>query len=74
MRPLNNYVTIELIDEPSPIIQLDKRASPKGTVTGIGTKVKADLKIGDIVYYYAKTGHEYKGNHFVKEEEILGKV
>lgn len=74
MKPLNNYITLELIEEPSSIIILNKDASPKGRVTGVGTKVKSDIKVGDIVYYRAKTGHEHAGQHFVKEDEIMGKV
>lgn len=74
MKPLGNYITLELIEEPSSIIIMNKDASPKGKVTGVGTKVKADIKVGDIVYYYAKTGHEYKQHHFVKEDQIMGKV
>jgi hypothetical protein len=73
MKPLGNYITLELIEDPSSIIIVNKDASPKGKVTGVGTKVKSDIKVGDIVYYYMKTGHEYKGQHFVKESEIVGK-
>ena len=72
MKPLHDYIAIELVDEPSSIIY-DKPASPKGKVTAVSDKVK-DIAVGDIVYYYAKTGHEYKGQHFIKADQVLGKV
>jgi len=72
--PLGNYITLELIEDPSPIIIIGKDDSPKGKITGISPKVKTDLKIGDVVYYRAKSGHEYQGQHFVKHDEIMGKV
>lgn len=71
MKPLNNYITIELVDEPTKLILTDKPMSPKGKVVGIGTKVKEDIKIGDIIYYNARSGHEYKGQQFIKVDQIL---
>ena len=73
MKPLHDYITIELIDEPSPIIQLQKPASPKGKVTGVSDKVK-DISVGDVIYYNAKSGHEYNGQHFIKADQVVGKV
>lgn len=70
MQAHNDYVTLELIDEPSLIIQTNKDKSPKGKVTSIGHLVK-DVKVGDIVYYYASRGEPYMGHEFVKENQII---
>ncbi len=72
MKPLHDYIIVELIEEESPIILLNKDVSPKGKVTAISDKVK-DIKVGDIIYYRAQE-HEYKGQHFIRADEVLGLV
>jgi len=71
MKAHNDYITVELIEEPSTIIQPDKPLSPKGRVTSVGHKVH-DIKVGDIIYYYARRGESYQGQEFIKASEVLG--
>ncbi len=73
MKAHNDYITVELIDEPSGVIIPDeyKNLSPKGRVTSVGHKVH-DIKVGDIIYYYARRGESYQGQEFIKASEVLG--
>ena len=70
IKALHNYITIEVIDEPAGKFIIEKDLSPKARVTSVGSKVR-DIKPGDVIYYRARSGHEYNGQHFIKAEEIL---
>jgi hypothetical protein len=72
MKPLHDYITVELIpEEDGAIITLNKPVSPKGRVTGVGDKVK-DIKVGDIVYYVSREGIEHEGQEFIRADEVIG--
>lgn len=75
MKAHNNYVLVKLIDEApaNGIIIPDayKDASPKGEVISKGHLVDDSIKVGDIIYYHAKTGIQYEDMEFIKAEQIL---
>jgi hypothetical protein len=67
---LSDYITVELIDEPTKLILTEKPISPKGRVTSVGKKVR-DIKVGDVIYYRARSSHSWRNQDFIRAEEVL---
>lgn len=70
LKALRDYITVELIDEPTKLIIMDKPASPKARVISVGSGVR-DINPGDVVYYRARSGHTWQEQHFIKADEVL---
>lgn len=71
MKPLNEYVILEIIPEEKSSFAVEEEESSLAKGKVIAAPEGLDFKPGDSVVYLKYSAHEYRGQYLIKQEDII---